>query len=125
MFASLHDWLLVNIGNNSFPGIDDIEWSGCFPVFCWLIWKRRCSLLFDDNYVERLYFISHGLNIATEFVEGLWKVETHGHLHTVIPLVWLALDSGWVKANADGAVDIRSGVAASGGVIRDEHGQWL
>ncbi|KAL4310585.1 hypothetical protein GQ457_01G027300 [Hibiscus cannabinus] len=80
MFASLHDWLLVNIGNNSFSATGDIEWSRCFS---------GC---------------------------GKWR-----HIDTVITQVWLAPDLGWVKANADGVVDIRSGVAASGGVIRDEY----
>ncbi|KAK8600255.1 hypothetical protein V6N12_050111 [Hibiscus sabdariffa] len=122
MFSSLHDWLLANIGNSSILGIGDVEWYGCFSVNSWLIWKRRCCLLFDDKYVERTDFISHGLRIAAEFVEGLRKVETHRRLHTDVPPIWHAWTLGWVKANADGIVDIRSGVAASGGVLHDEHG---
>ena len=38
---------------------------------------------------------------------------------------WTVPDKGWVKVNSDGAMKHDSGLAAAGGVLRDENGRWM
>ncbi|KAK8575263.1 hypothetical protein V6N12_062939 [Hibiscus sabdariffa] len=43
----------------------------------------------------------------------------------VVNMVWLKPRRGWVKANADGAYNVVNNKVSVGGVIRDEHENWL
>ncbi|KAK9031798.1 hypothetical protein V6N11_056086 [Hibiscus sabdariffa] len=40
-------------------------------------------------------------------------------------LHWSRPPPGWIKGNVDASVDTANGLAAIGGVIRDEHGDWI
>ncbi|KAL4325692.1 hypothetical protein GQ457_11G004850 [Hibiscus cannabinus] len=96
---------------------DDPEWPVRFVVFCWLLWKRRCGLLLDDGYVDRGDLVAHGLKIASDFTDGMKSEGVSHNLGTVVAPTWTCPRPGWVKINADGAVDPRDGDAAAGGVI--------
>ncbi|KAK8572382.1 hypothetical protein V6N12_028437 [Hibiscus sabdariffa] len=70
MLLHLKEWISVNINLHSSCSRSDAEWSVRFAVFCWLVWKRRCSLLLDVNYVERGDFVAHGLALVANFLDG-------------------------------------------------------
>ena len=38
---------------------------------------------------------------------------------------WMKLAAGWLKLNTDGFVMGASGLAGSGGLVRDSNGQWI
>ncbi|KAL4353175.1 hypothetical protein GQ457_06G017320 [Hibiscus cannabinus] len=42
------EWFCTNLFEGSFVSNDD-EWSNRFAIMCWLLWKRRCRLLFEEN----------------------------------------------------------------------------
>ncbi|KAK8504438.1 hypothetical protein V6N12_030534 [Hibiscus sabdariffa] len=71
MSLPFKEWVLASINSQGFCSRGDAAWPVRFVVFCWLIWKRRCSLLLDDRYVERWDFVTHGLCLATEFIGGM------------------------------------------------------
>ncbi|KAK8557656.1 hypothetical protein V6N12_009885 [Hibiscus sabdariffa] len=41
---TFHEWLSRNLFDNSFVPNDE-EWLIRFVILCWLLWKRKCSLL--------------------------------------------------------------------------------
>ncbi|KAK8600203.1 hypothetical protein V6N12_050059 [Hibiscus sabdariffa] len=101
-------------------GQGDAIWATRFVVFCWLIWKRKCNVIFNNNPLQSSALIRYGNLIANEFA----------YVHNCIkdtripqPVSWCPPATGWLKANCDGAVNPRDGKAAIGGVVRDE--QWL
>ncbi|KAL4284355.1 hypothetical protein GQ457_16G011300 [Hibiscus cannabinus] len=127
MFMSLplKEWVLANILPHGSCSRGDPGWPIKFVVICWLLWKRRCGLLLDAGFVDRGDLVSYGLKLAAEFTEGM-KVAAMPHgLDTVTAPKWTCPKPGWVKVNADGAVDPKEGDAAARGVIRDDEGHWL
>ncbi|KAK9008211.1 hypothetical protein V6N11_075113 [Hibiscus sabdariffa] len=30
-----------------------MKWGACFSVWCWLLWKFRCSRVLDEDFIER------------------------------------------------------------------------
>ncbi|KAK9031098.1 hypothetical protein V6N11_032490 [Hibiscus sabdariffa] len=124
MFMSLplKEWVLANIIPHGSCSRGDPEWPIRFVVLCWLLWKRRCGLLLDVGYVDRSDLVAHGLKLAVEFTVGMKGAGVSHDLGTVVAPKWTCPNPGWVKINADGAVDSREGDAAAGGVIRDDGG---
>ncbi|KAK9041959.1 hypothetical protein V6N11_017045 [Hibiscus sabdariffa] len=51
--ADMQEWLFINLQNSSAFGGGDDKWQVRFAVTCWQLWKRRCSLLLDEHYVEK------------------------------------------------------------------------
>ncbi|KAK8486098.1 hypothetical protein V6N11_028567 [Hibiscus sabdariffa] len=45
-------FLYVETNSSTFGG-GDVKWQVRFVVTCWQLWKRRCSLLLDEYYVEK------------------------------------------------------------------------
>ncbi|KAK9011297.1 hypothetical protein V6N11_044149 [Hibiscus sabdariffa] len=90
MSLSLHDWIARNICTSSRFGEDE-RWSICFAMTCWQLWKRRCSLVFSDNYVD------HCIRLAHEYHTSL------NQYHMLAPEICPPL--GWIKVNVVGVVD--------------------
>ncbi|KAK9004304.1 hypothetical protein V6N11_002106 [Hibiscus sabdariffa] len=57
---NLQDWIAANLGSSSSFTFEE-DWPSCFAVTCWQLWKRRCSLLFNEDYVEKVNFVDHFL----------------------------------------------------------------
>ncbi|KAK9019230.1 hypothetical protein V6N11_053756 [Hibiscus sabdariffa] len=45
--------MIANLQDSSDFARDGENWKEHFPVFCWMIWKHRSSLIFDESYVQR------------------------------------------------------------------------
>ncbi|KAK8617457.1 hypothetical protein V6N13_080373 [Hibiscus sabdariffa] len=58
-------WLHGNITGRLFNGVARDDWSMRFSVYCWLLWKRRCSIVLDTDFIER----ESVLDWATRFIE--------------------------------------------------------
>ncbi|KAK8511599.1 hypothetical protein V6N12_038201 [Hibiscus sabdariffa] len=46
-------WFMSNLWVQGQFVDDSVSWEYLFPVICWLLWKRRCSILLDPHFVER------------------------------------------------------------------------
>ncbi|KAK9020510.1 hypothetical protein V6N11_010533 [Hibiscus sabdariffa] len=118
-------WLHGNITDRLFNGVARDDWSMRFSVYCWLLWKRRCSIVLDTDFIER----ESVLDWATRFIEDCNIA--YNPLRTAPTVVqrpvrsWEGPPHGWVKGNVDAAVNVSNGRAAVGGVFRDADGTWL
>ncbi|KAK8568910.1 hypothetical protein V6N12_007445 [Hibiscus sabdariffa] len=44
------------------------NWDALFPTICWQLWKRRFSILLDDQYKESEDLLLRSIRLANEFV---------------------------------------------------------
>ncbi|KAK8593229.1 hypothetical protein V6N12_045313 [Hibiscus sabdariffa] len=109
------DWDLLS---QLLPHRGEAEWPVRFAVFCWLAWKRRCSLLLDANYVDRGDFITHGLALAANYLDGFKSDPPLRNSGCTSATMWSCPRIGWVKLNADGSVDPRCDAAAAARLAR-------
>ncbi|KAK8477862.1 hypothetical protein V6N11_029214 [Hibiscus sabdariffa] len=115
---NLKEWLLANINQHGTCSRGEAEWPVRFAVFCWLAWKRRCSLLLDANYVDRGDFITHGLALAANYLDGFKSDPPLRNSGCTSATMWSCPRIGWVKLNADGSVDPRCDAAAAARLAR-------
>ncbi|KAK9008795.1 hypothetical protein V6N11_080273 [Hibiscus sabdariffa] len=117
------EWLHGNITRSLVANVERGEWGMRFSVFCWLLWKRRCSMVLDGDFVERESVLDRGNHFILECKAA------YSQLHSVPMAVhrreqwWEGPQRGWVKGNVDAAVNVNDGRAAVGGVFRDESGE--
>ncbi|KAL4369713.1 hypothetical protein GQ457_05G033720 [Hibiscus cannabinus] len=151
MGLSFEDWFKANIrGHGHFTGYPG-KWEYLFPVLCWLLWKRRCSLIMDPSFIEHGDMLVQGLRMVDECrsTAAGRRVAGHGvagrninagrgvvgrstaassaltYCREGLDHGWSVPRQGWIKANADGASALGSCKAAAGGVLRDENGAWI
>ncbi|KAK8993366.1 hypothetical protein V6N11_033467 [Hibiscus sabdariffa] len=102
-------WLHGNITGRLFNGVARDDWSMRFSVYCWLLWKRRCSIVLDTDFIER----ESVLDWATRFIEDCNIA--YNPLRTAPTVVqrpvrsWEGPPHGWVKGNVDAAVNVSNG----------------
>ncbi|KAK8565419.1 hypothetical protein V6N12_058982 [Hibiscus sabdariffa] len=68
MVLPFEKWFMLNIrnpGDQVFPGR---YWDVLFPMICWQLWKRRCSILLDANYNDLEDLLLLSFRLADEFV---------------------------------------------------------
>ncbi|KAK8578914.1 hypothetical protein V6N12_069258 [Hibiscus sabdariffa] len=46
------------------------KWSIRFPVFCWQLWKHRCSVIFDATFVECGDFLDRCNRLTNEYASA-------------------------------------------------------
>ncbi|KAK8600341.1 hypothetical protein V6N12_050197 [Hibiscus sabdariffa] len=56
--ANLQEWMVANLKTPNRYGINDDKWPIRFVVVYLQLWKRRCSLLLDDKFVEKKDFLT-------------------------------------------------------------------
>ncbi|KAK9044021.1 hypothetical protein V6N11_072344 [Hibiscus sabdariffa] len=121
---SLQHWLKANLCSKTEFGGNDSMWDICFATICWQLWKRRCSLLFDRNYVDRGGLLDHCLYLADLYKGSRRNIREDVSLAT--PLIrWQAPQEGWIKINTDAAVAGSDRLATIGGVFRDHTRKWI
>ncbi|KAK8985115.1 hypothetical protein V6N11_076806 [Hibiscus sabdariffa] len=105
-------------------------WDTLFPTICCQLWKRRCVVIMDMNYVDSGDIRSKCTRIAFAF--AMSAVSRLGHrlnVHHGNDLsngrIWNKPRRGWVKANVNGTCNLVSNNSTAGEVIRDEHGVWF
>ncbi|KAK8997504.1 hypothetical protein V6N11_012063 [Hibiscus sabdariffa] len=114
-------WLMNNLFLSTSWGGSSSNWGMRFAIWCWLLWKLRCSMIFDDDFSEREDLLHRGLRLITE-CERVFGMTVPARVTEVrTPVRWCGPARGWVKLNVDAAVHSADGSASIGGVIRDEH----
>ena len=89
----------------------------------WLFWKHKNNIVFQNKPIQcRLRFEVYRTAIEFDYcAKALRGVYQH-----VIRRVRLEKpDIGWVKLNSDGSSRGNPSVAGSGGLIRNEKGEWI
>ncbi|KAK8693145.1 hypothetical protein V6N13_070739 [Hibiscus sabdariffa] len=113
------EWLHGNITGRLVNGVARDEWGMRFSIYCWLLWKRRCSIVLDTEFIER----ESVLDWATRFIEdcntAFNPLRTAPRMLQSSGRAWEGPPIGWVKGNVDAAVNVSNGRAAVGGVFRD------
>lgn len=91
----------------------------------WWGWKWRCGNVFGDNGKcrDRVRFVREIAAEVTKAHKAAWGRAMGGVTETRL-LSWKPPEPGWVKVNTDGASRGNPGLATSGGVIRNEEGDW-
>ncbi|GMI86798.1 hypothetical protein HRI_002349100 [Hibiscus trionum] len=120
----LEVWLLHNLRNDSTIPKATAKWETMFAVGCWLLWKRRCSLLFDEEYIGAEDIAAQCRQLAAEFELSPSPTGVTRRARGLL-VRWQCPPEGWVKLNADGSVYGQHKEAAIGGVVRDSLGRWL
>ncbi|KAL0000416.1 hypothetical protein SO802_014197 [Lithocarpus litseifolius] len=120
---NLHTWLAENCTVERGYARCAILWKVLDPFAVWLIWENRNQVVFKSK--------NSNLNLAKDIIQRsrefffcafFPKVATNW---IVKHIRWERPTSGWVKLNTDGSSLGNPGMAGSGGVIRDEEGNWL
>ncbi|KAK8588204.1 hypothetical protein V6N12_022660 [Hibiscus sabdariffa] len=95
-------WLMDNLSCTDAWMGGRMEWGACFSVWCWLLWKFRCSRVLDEDFIEREGIYDRGCRLLVE-CESTFGV-------TVAPVrelhrrqCWVGPARGWVKLNVDAA----------------------
>ncbi|KAK8997321.1 hypothetical protein V6N11_020802 [Hibiscus sabdariffa] len=59
-------WLMNNLFLSTSWGGSGSNWGMRFAIWCWLLWKLRCSMIFDDDFSEREDLLHRGLRLIIE-----------------------------------------------------------
>ncbi|KAK8597021.1 hypothetical protein V6N12_065498 [Hibiscus sabdariffa] len=46
------------------------DWGMCFSIYCWLLWKLRCNVIFYVDYVDRDGVLERGSRLIDECEEA-------------------------------------------------------
>ncbi|KAK8487679.1 hypothetical protein V6N11_012734 [Hibiscus sabdariffa] len=59
-------WLQDNLHGSSGGMTSNEDWSMRFSICCWLLWKQRCSMIFDTDYIDRESVLDRGSRLILE-----------------------------------------------------------
>ncbi|KAL4384595.1 hypothetical protein GQ457_15G016670 [Hibiscus cannabinus] len=122
---SFDEWLHGNITGILIGDVEREEWGMRFSVYCWLLWKRRCNMVFDADFIERETVLDRG----NRFIEDCKAAYSPLRMNPMVVQQrgqsWEGALRGWVKGNVDVVVNTSDGRAAVAWVFRDDAGAWL
>ncbi|KAJ1430899.1 Ribonuclease H-like superfamily [Sesbania bispinosa] len=119
-------WLFNNIASADVHN-SGFRWNLIFGVTCWLVWKSRNEIFFQNapwdcsNIVHR---VLHAIRKFTTIHNNGPAISVHKKCSTK-HISWSPPEHGWVKWNLDGSVLAPDARASSGCVLRDSMGRWL
>ncbi|KAK8599942.1 hypothetical protein V6N12_049808 [Hibiscus sabdariffa] len=67
-------WLHGNISGTLTMVDAEVDWSMQFSIFCWLLWKLRCSVVLDARYVQRESVLEQELWAICDGLRHAWEV---------------------------------------------------
>lgn len=91
----------------------------------WLLWRN--NLIFQEQLQPPVDPFLIAISTAREFHYGMTVAKAVNGIKGRVEdrwVRWIPPIAGWYKLNCDGARDVRTGVACSGGIVRDSSGQW-
>ncbi|KAK9016208.1 hypothetical protein V6N11_007288 [Hibiscus sabdariffa] len=116
------EWFCKNLFDRTFVTTDD-EWPHRFAIMCWLLWKRRCRLLLEEDVgvLDDVLVTGNCLLMQTK---DAFTMLVGSNARNAVARTWCRPQPGWVKMNVDASVSITEQTAGVGGVIRDDTGSW-
>ena len=121
--GNLVDWLKINYTNNFCRLGVQPPWRIIFPFTIWLLWKYRNATIFRNLHAQP-YVHKEDLFRALEFQHYGLNAKKTGNKR-LVQVRWERPQAGWPCLNTNGAAIGNPGQAGSGGLIRNEHGEWL
>lgn len=123
----LNDWLLFNLTENC-SGVAGYDWQLLFAIGIWMIWKDRNKLVFSPGIIasETLphCIINFGkLVMETQLRHSLLLDDQCVRMECLISWRFPPID--YYKLNVDGSVKTPSMLAACGGLIRNDAGEFI
>ncbi|CAI9094305.1 OLC1v1030022C1 [Oldenlandia corymbosa var. corymbosa] len=122
---SLEDWLCTNLDGGLM--MDRDNWQVVFGITVWQAWQWRNRTVFNSTNAS----LNQKLSEVDSFVEGVAstvccerKLGFMGRTKEHCWLRWLFPPENWLKLNTDGFFNPYTGMASSGGLLRDHMGRW-
>ncbi|XP_061358638.1 uncharacterized protein LOC133302833 [Gastrolobium bilobum] len=104
------------------------EWRRLFGVICWLIWKERNNMIFNDVWKSPMELV----NQAKSFVHNITMSESILSMAGIqnvtredLQVHWEVPPPNWIKINSDGACAEEGIRMSCGGVARNCYGEWI
>ncbi|KAK8532369.1 hypothetical protein V6N12_053812 [Hibiscus sabdariffa] len=113
------NWLRHNLLHRQFSSSFADGWDCQFAVFCWLLWKDRCTTIIDSENTPTEDILTRGFRLAAE-CNYVFAGTPRQNSPAMVPQSWSRPPMGWVKANVDASVNLADGKAAIGCAIRNE-----
>ncbi|KAK8993536.1 hypothetical protein V6N11_033631 [Hibiscus sabdariffa] len=118
------EWFKCNLVSTS--GLMNGErWKSRFTIYCWLLWKDRCSAVLDSDNIPREDILARGNRLVHECVNVFINNMRRSPSVLTDSLQWSRPTPGWIRGNVDASVHTANGLAVIGGVIRDKNGDWI
>ncbi|KAL4280973.1 hypothetical protein GQ457_03G007680 [Hibiscus cannabinus] len=118
------EWFNCNLVSTSRPMYGE-RWKPRFAIYCWLLWKDRCSAVLDSDNIPKEDILARCDRLVNECVNVFINNMRSSHSVNTDSLHWSRPAPGWIKGNVDASVHTANGLAAIGGVIRDENEDWI
>ncbi|KAK8983781.1 hypothetical protein V6N11_009566 [Hibiscus sabdariffa] len=121
---SFEEWLHGNISGRLPAIISRKDWGMEFAIYCWLLWKLRCSMVLDPSFVERESVWERGRRLLVECQAVFAAAVRDPAALSISAKRWIGPQRGWIKGNVDAAVSIGDGRSCNG--VADKlakHGQ--
>ncbi|KAK8668946.1 hypothetical protein V6N13_106390 [Hibiscus sabdariffa] len=74
--------------DNSETGSQVSQWSCLFVIFCWLLWKERCTRIFDPESCQHEDILTRGNRLAAEYAHGFAPSTRQLSIGSVPPRSW-------------------------------------
>ncbi|KAK4283181.1 hypothetical protein QN277_000163 [Acacia crassicarpa] len=128
-FSSLdfNRWVRWNLTSSGILRHSD-EWQQIFTITCWWLWRRRNLFVFEDTQISNTTVMTSVMSLRKCLNEARDRWCLVDRKKTTLGTsgnCWTAPLAGWVKINTDGAFSPSTPGVASGGILRNEHGQFL
>ena len=113
----LESWIKKNALDSSKAPDKDFDWRDFFLLGLWNLWLQQNRLAFKQQ-PSNPNLVQVAEMQARELLYCVLEPTT-GKDRQMRQVKWLKPAKGWLKLNTDGAVDISSGKAGCGGLLRD------
>ncbi|CAN1732286.1 Putative ribonuclease H protein At1g65750 [Linum perenne] len=110
-------------------GVDKSESNLSFGVIAWLLWRRRNSLVFNEEKLS-VSEVCCQAKFRIHLYSSSWKAlqasrEAPSTARQARLIGWRPTEEGWYSLNSDGSLYKNPTSSAAGGIIRDDNGRFI
>ncbi|KAJ1379834.1 Reverse transcriptase zinc-binding domain [Sesbania bispinosa] len=126
MDVPLTSWIFQHVGLQ-FVHQSGVSYSLLFGITCWLIWRYRNDVIFQDFNWDPIQVANHIWTSARDFLlaMGCQLPAVSSRQCISKDVGWEPPKDGWVKWDLDGSVRLQGVSATSGCVLRNSLGRWI
>ncbi|CAN1771045.1 Putative ribonuclease H protein At1g65750 [Linum perenne] len=119
--SDFSEWWIKGIGNS--------DSSLSFGVIAWLLWRRRNSLVFNEEKLS-VSEVCCQAKFWIHLYSSSWKAlqasrEAPSTARQARLIGWRPAEEGWYSLNSDGSLYKNPTSSAAGGIIRDDNGKFI